>query len=339
MIEPVHLGYRMACDPGKQDLERSSMHTYQHFFFIFIIKNMTDSGLLPGFYLDRTFSPIQLNMDVSPFPGFNDLKIDPVGFGAERDSFGFTPADLVKAGQNFMRYTLIDKFLNGLEGPSQRRGIDLIEGIIFIGLIEQIGLLKTVFIQLGVHPAALYHPGAIIFRFTMPNKKDFFHDQFFKFALKNILFISFANNNMINPEVTIENLNETSRNTLVEHLGIEYTEIGQDYLKARMPVDQRTHQPFGMLHGGASVALAESLGSLAANLMIDQEKFYCVGLEINANHVRIVRDGWVYGHASPLYLGKTTQVWEIKINNEREQLVSISRLTLAVIDKIQQNRV
>ena len=138
---------------------------------------------------------------------------------------------------------------------------------------------------------------------------------------------------MINPDISLDILNQSSKNTMVEHLGIEYTEIGKDFISAKMPVDHRTHQPHGFLHGGASVALAETLGSVAANMFIDQTKNYCVGLEINANHIRSIKSGWVYGTAIPIHIGKTTQIWEIKINNNKRQLVNISRLTLAVLKK------
>lgn len=138
---------------------------------------------------------------------------------------------------------------------------------------------------------------------------------------------------MINPQATTDILNQSSKNTMVEHLGIEYTEVGPDFITAKMPVDYRTHQPLGFLHGGASAALAETLGSIAANMVIDQDKYYCVGLEINANHIRRIRKGWVTGTARPVHIGKSTQVWEIKIINEKQQLVCISRLTLAVIKK------
>jgi 1,4-dihydroxy-2-naphthoyl-CoA hydrolase len=121
--------------------------------------------------------------------------------------------------------------------------------------------------------------------------------------------------------------------TMVDHLGIEFLEIGDDYVKARMPVDRRTIEPFGLLHGGASVVLAETLGSVAANLCVDREKKRCVGLEINANHLRPVRNGFVYGVARPVHVGDITQVWEIRILNEEDKLVCISRLTLANLDK------
>ena len=135
-------------------------------------------------------------------------------------------------------------------------------------------------------------------------------------------------------EATIEKVNEVCKNTMVEHLGIELTEIGADYLAGRMPVDHRTRQPMGLLHGGASVALAETLGSAACALTINQKHQYCVGMEINANHVKSVTQGEVvYGKVSPLHIGKKTQVWEIRITNENGQLVCISRITMAIIDK------
>ena len=135
------------------------------------------------------------------------------------------------------------------------------------------------------------------------------------------------------PQVTVKMLNQTRTRTLVEHLGIEFTEVGMDYITARMPVDQRTHQPLGLLHGGASVALAETLGSLAANCCLDPEKQYAVGLEINANHVRSVAGGYVYGKTTPIHIGRTTHVWDIRISNEAGQLVCASRLTVAVKDR------
>jgi len=134
-------------------------------------------------------------------------------------------------------------------------------------------------------------------------------------------------------QTTPDVLNENRKMTMIEHLGIEFLEVGDDYIKARMPVDCRTIQPFGLLHGGASVALAETLGSVAANLCVDREKKMCVGLEINANHIRPVTNGFVYGIARPIHIGASTQVWEIRILNEQEKLVCISRLTLAVLDK------
>lgn len=119
----------------------------------------------------------------------------------------------------------------------------------------------------------------------------------------------------------------------MEHLGIEFTAIGKEFVSAKMPVDHRTHQPFGLLHGGASVTLAETLGSVASSCVLDDSKQFCVGLEINANHLRGVREGHVFGTAKPVHLGKSTHVWEIKIENNKDQLICISRITLAILDK------
>ena len=133
--------------------------------------------------------------------------------------------------------------------------------------------------------------------------------------------------------LTLDQLKEGSKDTLMEQLGIEYLEIGDDYLKARMPVDSRTRQTAGILHGGASAALAETLGSIASGMCVDREKKSIVGLEINANHIRPVAAGWVTGITTPIHVGNTTQIWEIRIYNEQEKLVCISRLTVANIDK------
>jgi len=133
--------------------------------------------------------------------------------------------------------------------------------------------------------------------------------------------------------VTPDDLNAGSANTMVKHIGIEFIEVGDDWIKARMPVDQRTIQPAGILHGGASVTLAETLGSVAANLCVDPNEKVCVGIEINANHVRSIRTGDVYGITKPIHIGSTTQLWEIQIRDEDEKLVCISRLTMAVLNR------
>lgn len=129
---------------------------------------------------------------------------------------------------------------------------------------------------------------------------------------------------------TVDDLNAMSRDTAMMSLGIVFTEIGPDFVRATMPVDTRTRQPYGLLHGGASVLLAETLGSSAGNLCVAAGEV-CVGIEINANHVAAVREGQVIGTARPLHVGRRTQVWEIRIEDDRGQLVCISRLTLAVI--------
>lgn len=138
---------------------------------------------------------------------------------------------------------------------------------------------------------------------------------------------------MIESNITVDQLNSMNKGSMGGHIGIEFMDIGENFISARMPVDHRTKQPLGLLHGGASVALAETLGSVAATFTIDRDKYYCVGLEINANHVRSVKDGYIYGITKPIHIGKRTQIWEIKITDENDQLVNISRLTLAVIEK------
>jgi 1,4-dihydroxy-2-naphthoyl-CoA hydrolase len=138
---------------------------------------------------------------------------------------------------------------------------------------------------------------------------------------------------LFHPNVTLEILNKMSANTMVEHLGIVFTAIGDDYIQATMSVDHRTHQPYGLLHGGASVALAETLGSVAAHCCIDTSIQYCVGLDINANHVKGIKQGTVTGTTKPIHIGKRTHVWEIRITNEQSELICISRITMAVIDK------
>ena len=137
-----------------------------------------------------------------------------------------------------------------------------------------------------------------------------------------------------NKTPTLEFITERFANNMISHIGIEITEVGDDFLKGRMPVDERTKQPAGILHGGASVALAETLGSMAANLCINTEKYYCVGLDINSNHIRIMKEGYVYGVAKPLHLGQKTQVWEIKITDEKDRLVNVSRLTMAIVENM-----
>lgn len=135
------------------------------------------------------------------------------------------------------------------------------------------------------------------------------------------------------PGVSLDHLNQISLQTMVSHLGIEFTEVGPDYISAKMPVDHKTQQPLGLLHGGASVSLAETLGSVAATCCVDPEMQYCVGLEINANHIKSVKSGFVTGTARPVHIGKRTHVWEIRIVNETQELICISRITMAVIDK------
>jgi 1,4-dihydroxy-2-naphthoyl-CoA hydrolase len=132
---------------------------------------------------------------------------------------------------------------------------------------------------------------------------------------------------------SLEQINASAAGTIMLPLGIVFTELGPDFIRAEMPVDERTRQPYGLLHGGASVALAETLGSTGANLCVDSERFLCVGQEINANHLRSAKSGRVIGTARPVHIGGRSQVWGIEIVNEAGALVCISRLTMAVIER------
>jgi 1,4-dihydroxy-2-naphthoyl-CoA hydrolase len=132
--------------------------------------------------------------------------------------------------------------------------------------------------------------------------------------------------------VSVEEMNARGVRTMLRPLDIRFTEIGEDFVRGTMPVDERTHQPYGLLHGGASVALAETLGSTGANLCVDPARHFCVGQEINANHLRSVRAGLVTGTARPAHLGGRSQVWNIEIRDETDALVCISRLTVAVLE-------
>ena len=138
---------------------------------------------------------------------------------------------------------------------------------------------------------------------------------------------------MFPKELTLERLNKVNQNTLASHIGIEFTEIGSDYLVARMPVDKRTTQPYNILHGGASLVLSETLGSQAAAVLLDLDKQYPVGLEINANHIKSISSGYVYGRVTPIHIGRSTHVWETRITDEASSLICISKLTVAILDR------
>jgi len=131
----------------------------------------------------------------------------------------------------------------------------------------------------------------------------------------------------------IKRINDGIQNTMTSTIGIEITDIGDDFICGKMPVDERTTQPFGLLHGGASVALAETLGSIGGGIKVYNNNETVVGIEINANHLKSARDGWVYGKATPIRIGKKIQVWNIEITNEDDDFICVSRLTLAVIPK------
>lgn len=132
---------------------------------------------------------------------------------------------------------------------------------------------------------------------------------------------------------TLEDLQNSRKNTMVDHLGIEFTGFTDDSMSAKMPVDHRTKQPYGILHGGASCALAETVASVAGNYALDQQTHYAAGLEINTSHVGMARDGWVYATAIPIHIGKSTQLWEIRITDDKNRVISVNRLRLAILEK------
>ncbi len=138
---------------------------------------------------------------------------------------------------------------------------------------------------------------------------------------------------MTNSKVTPEDINQINRDTMISHLGIEFTEIKDDYLVAKMPVDERTFQPMGLLHGGANVTLAETLGSVGSYITIDPKSQYAVCLEINANHTGTAMSGFVHGYASLIHKGKSTHIWSVEVKNDQDKLISVSRLTMMILDR------
>ena len=134
-------------------------------------------------------------------------------------------------------------------------------------------------------------------------------------------------------DYTIDEINDLGRGTMAETLGMKFTEIGEESLKLQMPVDNRSRQPYGLLHGGASAALAETIGSVASSMCINNEKQICVGMEINCNHLRGIKEGFVTATAKPIHLGAISHVWDIRIEDEKERLICVSRLTVAILKK------
>ncbi|HTS44183.1 MAG TPA: hotdog fold thioesterase [Puia sp.] len=133
--------------------------------------------------------------------------------------------------------------------------------------------------------------------------------------------------------LSVDHLQSFAKDTMNDFIGIKFTEVGENFLRAKMPVDPRTRQAYGILHGGASVTLAETVGSVASAMVIDSSQYYCVGVEINANHIKSIREGFVTATAIPLHLGTSTHVWDIKITDERERLICVSRLTVYIIKR------
>jgi 1,4-dihydroxy-2-naphthoyl-CoA hydrolase len=138
---------------------------------------------------------------------------------------------------------------------------------------------------------------------------------------------------MLNTTIPIETLNKMNRNTMMDVLGIEYTEVGENYICAKMPVDKRTHQPVGLLHGGATAALAETLGSLGSTLVCNPEEYSITGIEVNANHIKGVREGYVHAKSTLIHCGRTMHVWNTEVKNDKGELVAICRLTVLVLPR------
>lgn len=138
-------------------------------------------------------------------------------------------------------------------------------------------------------------------------------------------------------DLTLDHLKELDQENMASFLEMHWVEIGPDFLKMKMPVNKKTRQPYGLLHGGASCALAETIGSIASAMVIDTNQYACTGLEINANHIRSATDGFVWATAKPLHLGKSTHVWDIKILDDKDKLICVSRLTVAILDKSLRN--
>lgn len=138
---------------------------------------------------------------------------------------------------------------------------------------------------------------------------------------------------MLNTNVTIEQLNKLNKNTIMEVIGIEYTDLGENFICGKMPVDHRTHQPVGLLHGGATAVLAETLGSVGSTLAVDMNEYNITGVEVNANHIRGIRSGYVYGRAELIHCGKTMHVWNIDVTDEKNNHIAVCRLTVLVIPK------
>lgn len=139
--------------------------------------------------------------------------------------------------------------------------------------------------------------------------------------------------NIWKTKIDLNLVTERGKDSMSDFLGIEFVDVGDDYLTARMNIDHRHRQPIGIMHGGASCVLAETVGSTAAQYCVDMSKFYCVGLDINTNHIRAIREGYVYATAKPFHLGKSTQVWGIDIKDSEGKLVSVNRLTMAVLER------
>ena len=311
------------------------MHADEYRFFFWTGQEDIQKFPLPHGYFLGAFALVDPQMDLSLLPFPENIEIIMVILRGHLGSLPVTPAYLVQLRVGFVGDAFIDKALHRLNATLENRGIDLIEGHLMIGFIKAFCLPVACIVQGRIHPAPLYDAFQVVIRLPMAQQVYFFDTQNCSTFVSNTkIGYKPVRTNMAAPDITLDQLNALCKNTLAEALGIEFTEVGADYICGRMPVDQRTHQPMGLLHGGASVALAETLGSVGASLQVDQARQACVGLEINANHIKSVRHGFVLGRATAVHIGRKTQVWEIRITTETNgELVCISRITVAVLDR------
>lgn len=242
-------------------------------------------------------------------------------------AFLVSPVDFIKSGEALVPVAIIQKRLYTFFRTKKCAAVYFVKRHRMVGLMKSCCLLLSGFVQPYIYSRALYNTHFVVFGLAVAYQVYFFSTQFVLLCPKNT-FLS-----LFDATVTPDSLNKINQQTLAHHLGMEFIEVGDDYLIAKMPVDARTRQPLGLLHGGASVALAETLGSVAAYCTIDRSNYYCLGLEIHANHIKSAKSGYVYGKTFPIHVGKKTQLWQIDIRNEAGELVCISKITMIVLPK------
>ncbi len=334
MLKLIHPGQGLAGEPSQQNSHGPTVHTDQDRVFVGTAQNQVDYGALAVHHLFGTFAPVGGSVGMAIGPCLNQAVIIYIVVAVGHFAFHDAPADFVQPSLHLHRQSQIEKRLHCLAGASEGRNIDLRKRHRLIGLKKRHSLRPAHVVEVSIDPATLYHAPTVIVRFSVTNDVNRFLSQaIFGCGLTiNPEFGCEITENPMKAGLDLKNLTFVHTDSIANHLGIEFTDIGEGYLTARMPVDDRTRQPFGLLHGGASVVLAESLGSTASWLLLDDPNTQqAVGLEINANHLRAVRSGWVYGRVTPIHVGRTTHVWDIRITDEANKLVCISRLTVSIL--------
>lgn len=349
MFEHIHAAQWIVHKVAHEDTYCPSMHANENGPFFTLLHDIIDRRRHSNNDVIRTLSALNAQGGISTLPFLEHVVIVRVFLRRHPISFFRPPTNFVKADQRGMWYTPVDKLLNGLVAASKGGCINVIEADVLIRRKKGRSLLAAIVIQIRINTTSLHDASKVEIGLAMTYKVNFFGDQFCAIlgppgvcseadAQAGAKITDWTNTGVVlmgifRNDITLEALNSLSRNTMAEQLGIQFTAIGDDTIEATMPVDHRTLQPFGLLHGGASVALAETLGSVAAQCCVDAGRQFCVGLDINANHLRGVRSGLVKGITRPVHIGKKTQVWEIRISNENNELVCISRITMAVLEK------